>query len=529
LIYPAAQHGGAQMLFARRSDQLEGHAIPGTSGGVGQPLFSPDGEWVAFEADGKEKKVRLDGSAPVTIAEGGAFNGADWTTSGELVVGATGKGHGLSRVSVAGGELAQFTQPDSGKGELDHLWPIGLADGKTIVFTIWSGSLATAQLAMTSLDGGPVSRLDIKGIRPLAVLDDALVYVQADGAVMAVPLGVSNRKVKGKPVPVHNPVAVVSALNGNSAIYVSHGGALVSGLQARGSQLTWLGRDGAARPIGREVRSFSGPRLSPDGRRIAVVLDEQSKRDVWIYDLETGTLSRLTNSGGVTSAEWTRDGARVVYSAAVGAKSAVWAQAVGGATAPTMLLELPDISPYASLSPDGRSVLLQSLVDQRWRVQSVMLDSSHAFRDFNASTGFEITPRFSPDGRWAAFASSESGAFEVYVRSYPEPTVKVQVSAGGGQAHAWSADGTRLYYASGNAIVEARLATTPGLRVLSRDTAFAQVPNGVGDFGQTNFDVSRDGSRIVIPSAESGAYPLVVVPNWLTEFRQRMGAGKGKK
>jgi Tol biopolymer transport system component len=117
----------------------------------------------------------------------------------------------------------------------------------------------------------------------------------------------------------------------------------------------------------------------------------------------------------------------------------------------------------------------------------------------------------------------------VYVRSYPEPTVKVQVSAGGGQGPTWSADGTRLYYGSGTAIVEARLATTPGMRVLSRDTAFAQVPNGLTDRGQPNFDVSRDGSRIVIPSAESGAYPLVVVPNWLTEFRQRMGASKNKR
>jgi Tol biopolymer transport system component len=191
-----------------------------------------------------------------------------------------------------------------------------------------------------------------------------------------------------------------------------------------------------------------------------------------------------------------------------------------------MLLELPDLSPYADPSPDGRSLLLQSLVDNQCDVQSVTLDSSRAFRDFNASAANDVTPRFSPDGRWAAVVTNESGASEVYVRSYPEPTVKVQVSAGGGSGPVWSADGTRLYYASGTAIVEARLETTPGMRVVSRDTAFAQVPNGTASFGQANFDVSRDGSRIVIPSAKSAAYPLVVVPNWLTEFRQRLGASK---
>jgi hypothetical protein len=123
--------------------------------------------------------------------------------------------------------------------------------------------------------------------------------------------------------------------------------------------------------------------------------------------------------------------------------------------------------------------------------------------------------------------SSESGVFEVYVRSFPEPTIKVQVSVGGGGGPVWSADGTRLYYATGSAIVEARLATTPGLRVLSRDTAFTGVPNaGAGGFGQANFDVSRDGSRIVVPSAQPTTYPLVVVPNWRTELRERLAANR---
>ena len=125
--------------------------IPGTENGS-QPLFSPDGQWLAFEADSKEKKVRLDGSAPVTIASGGFNNGADWSARNELIVGSTGKSRGLSRVSVAGGELAALTQPDSAKGETDHLWPIATADGGSVVFVSWSGVLATARLAITSLD-----------------------------------------------------------------------------------------------------------------------------------------------------------------------------------------------------------------------------------------------------------------------------------------------------------------------------------------------------------------------------------------
>jgi len=526
LVYAVEGPGGVTTLYARRTDQLEGRPIPGTSGGY-QPLFSPDGQWLAFQGNGKEKKVRLDGSAPVTIAEGGSANGADWTTTDELVIGSTGKAHGLSHVSIAGGEPVPFTRPDSSKGELDHLWPIAHPDGRTVVFTIWSGALATARLAMTSLDDGAVSPLGLKGIRPLAVLDGALVYLQADGAVMAVPLDPSRRRVSGSPVPVLDPVDVVAANNGNSAVFVSRGGALVTGAGTLHAQLVWIGRDGVSRPISRDIRNFSQPRLSPDGRRIAVIVSEGSKSDVWIHDLETGTLSRLTTVETVTSAEWTRDGTRVVYSAGGSeSRAAVWAQSVEAASAPEMLVNLPGLSPIADISPDGRWLLLQSLIENRWDVLRVALDSAHTRLAFSASKGSDLTPRFSPDGHYAALSNNESGTFEVYVRSFPEPTVKTQVSVGGASGPVWSADGTVLYYFSGTAIMEARLATGPAVRVVSRDTAFAQIRRAGVGYGQANFDVSRDGSRIVIPVSQSETYQLIVVPNWLTEFRQRMAAAK---
>jgi serine/threonine-protein kinase len=525
LVYSVGRRGGT-VLYARRSDQLEGHPIPGTEE-ASQPLFSPDGAWVAFEVEGKEKKVRLDGSAPVTIAEGGADNGADWTTKGELITGATGAHPGLLKVSVAGGEPTQFTHPDSAKGEVEHDWPVALPDGHSVVFTIWSGALARSRLAIASLDDGTVTRLDVKGIRPLAVLDGVLVYVQADGAVMAVPIDLSHRKVTGRPVPVLDPVAVASALNGNSDVFVSSGGALVSSLAGVRSRLTWLDRGGMSHPITPEVRAFSAARLSPDGRRIAVLIGDGSKLDIWIYDIGTATLSRLTSVGTITAFGWSRDGERIVYSApGAGSKDAIWAQSVGGATAPEMLVEVPTLTPMADLAPDGRSLLVQSIVNTSWTVQRVSLDSSRVFRPYSATGPQDITPRFSPDGRWAAISTNESGRFEISVRSYPQPNVKVQVSVGGGQGPVWSADGTRLYYVSGSAIMEAKLATSPGLQVTSRDTAFKNIVNGTTGFGQANYDITRDGARIVIPSTESANYPLVVVPNWRTELHQRLAAGQ---
>jgi len=524
LVYAVASRVGGTVLYARRIDQLEGHPIPGTEGAA-QAFFSPDGQWLAFEVEGKEKKVRLDGSAPVAIANGGAFNGADWTTTGELVVGATGSAHGLAHVNVAGGELAPLTRPDTARGELDYLWPIAFPDGRTIAFTVWSGALTTAQLALTSLRDGAVTRLDIRGIRPLAVLDGRLVYLQADGAVMAVQVDAGRKRLNGRPVPVLDPVPVGAANNGNSGVFISRGGALVSARGSHRARLAWLGRDGITRPIGTEVRDFAAPRLSPDGRRIAVIVSDGSRSDVWIYDLGTGTLSRLTTVETVTGVGWTRDGSRVVYSAAGReSRAALWSQTVGTATAPELLFEVSSLSPFGDLAPDGRSALLQSLVENRWVVQRVALDSAAAVRPYSASGSSTTTPRISPDGRWAAVAGFESGASEVYVRSFPDPTVKIQVSVGGGDAPTWGADASHLYYSSGSAIIEARLATSPGLQVVSRDTAFRQVPASSAGFYQADYDVSRDGSRLLVPVSESQNYQLIVVPNWLTEFRARLAA-----
>jgi tRNA A-37 threonylcarbamoyl transferase component Bud32 len=525
LVYSVLQPGGGSIFYVRRSEQLDGHPIPGTENGS-QALFSPDGRWIEFEVGNVDKKVRLDGSAPVRIAEGGANNGADWTTADELVIGASVSAHGLSRVSVAGGDLTPFTVPDSARGEIDHVWPIGTPDGKAVVFAIWHGALPTSELAMVSVDGGPVTRLGIKGIRPLAIVDGALVYLVADGAVMAVPLDLAHRKMTGKPVAVLDPVPVVAAFNGNSSVFVSRGGALVTGLHANRSQLVWLARDGTTRSVNKELRNFIFPRLSPDGRQIAVIVADGARSDLWIDDLETGTLSRLTSTGDVTSDQWSHDGKSVVYTAPVsGSKWGVWEQSTGGGTKPHTLVELPYLTPFADLAPDGRSLLLATLTDQTWDVQSVRLDSSHTVQPFHATRGTDVGPRFSPDGRWAALVSDESGTIEVYVRSYPDPSAKVQVSVGGGYGPVWSADGSRLYYSTGSMVVETKVSTAAGFRVISRDTAFRGVPNTFVS-GEASYDLTRDGSHIVIPSTPSAAYPLVVVPNWRTELRERLAANR---
>jgi len=216
VVYTVNQKGVGS-FYALRTNELTPRPIPGTEGAY-MPYFSPDGQWLGFEMNGKERKVRLDGGAPVLIADAGGANGADWTRGNEIVLGSQGGFGGLSRVSAAGGTAVALTRVDSTKGERNHVWPITTPDGRGVVFAIWSVSLATAQLAFASLPDGAVTRLGIDGIRPLAVLDGLLVYVKADGSVMAVEL--HGGRTRGATIPVHDPVPVISALNGNFGVFV---------------------------------------------------------------------------------------------------------------------------------------------------------------------------------------------------------------------------------------------------------------------------------------------------------------------
>jgi WD40 repeat protein len=411
-----------------------------------------------------------------------------------------------------------------------HLWPIALPDGRTIVFVLWSGSLATSRLAATSLDDGRVVPLGIPGIRPLAVLDGMLVYLQADGAVMAVGLDARRKRAVGRPIPVHDPIPVESANNGNSGIFISPGGALVTARGGARGRLVWVQADGRTEAVLPQARTLALPRLSPDGRRVAVVARDGQKGDVWIYDVTLSTFSRLTSAGTVTSVEWSADGSHVLFTAGgENARGAVWWQLASGGSPAEKLFEQPFLTPYATMAPDGRSLLINTLTESSWNIRRVPLDSERVARDYLSTRANEGAPVFSPNGNWVAVQSDETGQTEVYVRSFPEPGSKIQISAGGGTDPTWSRDGTRLYYRAGAALLAARVALSPTFTVLGRDTLQSNAPFvGTAFFG-ANYEVSRDGRRVLAILSDVDDYQLVVSPNWITELRRRIAESRNER
>jgi Tol biopolymer transport system component len=321
---------------------------------------------------------------------------------------------------------------------------------------------------------------------------------------------------------VHDRVQVFAGNNGNSNIFVSHGGALVVAAGEFTSRLAWMARDGSTRLVTKNPMGFGSPRMSPDQSRVAMLITSDGKSDVWTLDLATNTLSRLTTVGTVSWLEWAGDGRSVVYAAAgTNSRSGFWRQVASGGAPPELLFESSELSLSGTVSPDGRSLIAMVLHDNTWDLLRV--DSGSDAVPYLASRANENAPVFSPDGRWLAYISDESGTSEVYVRSFPDPSTKVQVSAGGGFGPVWSSDGAGLFYSTlSGAVIEATTARSPAFRVISRRPAF---PAGFISPSQgtgVDFALSRDSKQMLGLLPDARDFKLTVVPNWITEFRERV-------
>ena len=509
-----ASAGAGTMLYLRRLDQLSSRAVPG-SDNAWAPIFSPDGKWVAFIAGRRRLvKVPLDGGAAVPLADVNDYGGIDWSSGGEIVMGPgimEGLG-GLSHINAAGGTLLPLTRVDSTRKELSHEFPRVLEDGKTVIFTIWYGSVDQAQLAVTSLEDGKVAPLGIAGTTALGVVEGQLVYTRADGIAMAVPFDVRNRRTTGVPRPVQDSVRI--SHSGNAPAFLTHAGGLLLSHGNPEKHVVWVDRAGTVTPAINEARDFEFTRLSPNGRQLAVVISSGAKSDLWLFDLATSTLTRLTTTGRTRNPAWSPDGRRILYTSTHGGRAALWWQPADGSGSSTLAAEPRYNQWNLDISPDGHTAIFNSLYNGTFNLRSFSLDAAHEERELAASpTATENWGRFSADGRSIAYSSDETGRYEVYVRPFPEEGGKVQISAGGGRRPIWAPDGKRIYYRDGTKVMAATLARDPSLRVVLREALFD------GRY-EVDYDVSKDGTRfLMIQSASTGAN-LVAIPNWLTELRR---------
>ena len=530
LVY-AASNGRHIQLYLRAMDQIEAAPIPGTEGAY-SPFFSPDGQWVGFFANLKMKKVSLRGGAPLDICSvSPVTRGASWATD-DTIYFSLSHGGSLRRVSASGGEPQVVTTPDVQKGEGGHLWPEVLPGGKAILFTIRTGgNFDDALIAALITETGEQRILLRGGASAHYAATGHLVYARA-GSIMAVTFDPSQLRVTGAPVQVLDGV-MIAPMSGAAHLAFSSTGALVyvpGRAEAASNSLLWVDRRGTVQPLTNDQRYFLNPSLSPDGQRLAVATVDATQ-DVWVHEFARGTMIRLTVGDSQNWAPvWTPDGKRVTYTSMKigGLPNLVWKPADG--SGPEEQLMTGNIACFTgSWSPDGKTLAFtrQEVGDQRANADIWLLsiEGERQSRPFIHSKFIEFAPAFSPDGRYLAYVSDESGRNEVYLQSFPGPGVKRQISTEGGVGPVWARNGRELFYRHGDKVMAVAVTLRPEFSVASPRALFEGNYFELGRRDSpANYDVTSNGQRFVmIRNAEKQTAPtqLNVVLEWFAEVKRR--------
>lgn len=534
LIYAAIEASpGPQAkprLYLRRMDRGQAEPIAGSEGGI-NPFLSPDDRWVGFWADGRIMKVPVEGGVPVPLCEAPMIFGASWGADNTIVF-ADYQETGLSRVSGEGGNIERLTLADPKRGAASHRLPAWLPDAKALVFTVmrhaWDSEPALALL-----------RLDTREWRIL--LPDAadaqyvptghLVFMRR-GTLMAVRFDAGGMRVIGQPFPVAGDVMQAFATWGphNTAagqFDVSDSGALVYAtggvLPDLRNSLVWVDQSGSEQDAAPLVFPFQAPRLSPDGRR-AVYVTIGREWNIFVYDLMKGTNSQVTHGGRSGRAIWTPDAKGIICDRQESSAANLSVLSSEG-TSPARRLTTSDLNQeVGSLTPDGRTL---AFIEERPRTQldimTLDLDTG-LVRPFLDSKFIENYPEISPDGRWMAYASDETGRSEVYVRPFPGPGAKHQVSSQGGGQPLWSKDMGRLYYRWEDQVWTADVRIADGFSTGKPRLLFER-PGYSPGAPCRSWDLSADGRRFLMVKLEqrmpAPVTEMVIVENWFQEFERR--------
>lgn len=537
--------GGVSQLHLRRMDRLDVVALAGTEGATA-PFFSADGGSVAFFAGGLLKKVTLGdgvvetlGDATViprterlgeALAWGGAWAPGDTmffsapaaVESPRSLDPASFRGSGLMRVSSSGGSRAEATK--LGPGEAVHRWPSLTPDGRVVVYTTSNSTgpgLEEPHIVAESLASGTREVLPVEATYALFAPGGRHLLLVRRGSVMAVAFDADRLNIRGSPVPIMDGVIQASTGAAQLAVSPSALASLQGASETR--RLVWVDRQGRVEPIDAPPRLYVHPRLSPDGAKIVVAITEPSN-DIWTYDLSRGTLSRVTFEGSNAYPIWTRDSRRIAYvSSRQGhPPNAFWKSADGNG-AEERLLTSPNTQVTETWTPDGQTLLFVELrpPPTGWDILTLSLDGPRQPIGFLETTFTDATPQISPTGRFVAHGSTETGIFEIFVHSFPNPKVKVQVSSGGGHEAAWRADERELYFRVGDAMMVADVSTSPELRVGKPRVLFR------GPFATIqgkNYDVTPDGQRFLMVRVDEPAAPkgITVVLNWMEDLKSRL-------
>jgi serine/threonine-protein kinase len=417
-------------LYLRPLGELRARELTGTEGAE-QPVFSPDGRWLAFYAGGQLWKVPVEGGTPLLLAAVPGLAGLSWGVRDEIAVSTAGT---LAVVPAAGGPARVVARPDTAAGETAMRWPLALSDGRTALYTSWprEGDREAARIGIVSLETGTTQVLGLVGTHPLAVVDGMLLYAGAAGAVMATRFDARRHRVVGAPVPVAGGVTVGPGGPLKGAVSESGSAVYATESQRAGYYLHQVTPRGPDQLLLPDARNYGHPRFSPDARHIALAIEGDTTTDVWIFDRPAGPLRRLTSQGDLNDRpEWTPDSRQVLFRSNRSGKIALWIQPVDGHRPAELFFGLADAGVYEGvLSADGEYLIFQrdstGVAGRSW-YRRLRGDTSMKLVAA-ADAGQQLHGRFSRDGRWVAYSSDELGPWQVYVKPFPALDARHQVS-----------------------------------------------------------------------------------------------------
>jgi serine/threonine-protein kinase len=511
-------------LYIRAMDQLESAPVPGTEGAL-EPFFSPDGQSVGFWAEGQLKRVALTGGAPVTIGETREEPFAPrWGADNDILFGALG---GVWQVPASGGTPEVVISPGPGEDGLGN--PQALPGGEWVLFSVVPGG----QVAIESLRTGERDVLVENAEGATYVPTGHLVFVR-DGTLLAQPFDVERRIVAPGPVSLGEAVRTGTTpqftLSDSGSLAYLTGGEEAAATRS----LVWVDREGREEVIPAEPRDYASVQLSPDGQRVVTSIAEGGNPDLMVYDLARETPSLFTfDPGNDGFPIWTLDGARIVWSSnrTTGARfDVVWKAADGTGQVDHLTTGANPQSPY-SWSADGRTlVMIEQRSETGIDIGLLSLDSEETIDWVVDGPGDEGWPDVSPDGRWMAYTSTESGQTEVFVTPFPNVADgRWKVSQDGGLIPQWGPDSRELFFQTGDGTIMVAVNETV--------SAFTGTPVPLfdrpywfpgGPYSQRSFDISPDGQRLLVIREGAGNNVQVeppeikIVLNWFEELTERV-------
>jgi len=495
--------GGKSQLYLRRMDEFKGQPLDGTEGAFG-PFFSPDGQWIGFLTNSHIKKVSIRSGTPQTLTEAGNVIGADWGPD-DTIVFAEQEGRRLSRISADGG--AKHVLLDVQDQVFD---PAILPDGSGILLT-QSGSIVLFDPATRE-----IRTLIDRGRGPRYVPTGHIVYTD-DGGISAIPFDLLTKNVTGSAVPVLDDVRREGY--GISQLTFSADGwlAYIPGADTRISKLLWVSRNGIEDPIPLPPQNYGTFRLSPDGSQVALLIYGPAT-DVWLFDFQRATPPRrLTVGGNKESPIWSPDGQRVAFGALdvpnQGSGFGIFQQRVDGGPV------LPLVRGDAWMRPSLWATSGVLIYTSEWDIWVARLGELEDPEVFVRTSASEWGPALSPDGRFIAYTSDESGEYQVYVKPYPATEARWTISAGYGEEPLWSDAGDEIFFRRGQEWLSVPVKTDPDFEAGTPQVMFEGPYVNVGGL---SYDVAPDAQRFLVLKRldQPPATRIHVVANWFEELQR---------